>query len=129
MSRLQFGNNEDVDVGGRHAIFKVKSHGFADVFVEFVDSFTLREDIFADSPRTPKVTVIIGFDLYQHGLILQRLGPANHSCFHFWTKLSRGMRAKRLARRVIHTATKAAKPRMAYSIWSGSGRWSGCRFD
>jgi hypothetical protein len=113
MNRLQFGNDEDVDVGGGHAIFKVKTHSFADVLVEFIDSFPLREDIFADSPRTPKITVIVDFDLYQHGLILQRVSPADHSCFYFAARLSLGIRAKRAIRRVTQTATKAVKPMTA----------------
>jgi hypothetical protein len=83
MNGLQFGNDEDVNVGGGHSIFKVKSHGLADVLVEFVDSFALREDIFADSSRTPKVTVVVDLNFYEHKVILQRLRPLNHSCFWF----------------------------------------------
>jgi len=64
MNRLQFRNDEDVDVSGRHAILKMKGHSFANIFVEFVDSFALSEDIFADSTRTPKIAVVIDFDFY-----------------------------------------------------------------
>jgi hypothetical protein len=122
MNGLQFGNNEDVDIGGGHAILKMQRHGFADVFVELVNSFALRKDVFADAPSAPKVTVVIDFYFHQHDLILQRLGATGHLCFYFWAKWSRGTRAKRVARRVIQTATKAAKVRTAYSTWSGMGR-------
>jgi len=64
MNGLQFGNDEDVDVAGGHAVFKMEGHSFADVFVQLVDSFALRENIFADSTRTPKITIIVHFDLY-----------------------------------------------------------------
>jgi hypothetical protein len=73
MNGLQFGNDEDVDVGGGHAIYKMKGHSLADVFVQLIDSFGLREDVFADSPGAPKVAVVIDFHFYQHSLILQRL--------------------------------------------------------
>jgi hypothetical protein len=41
----------------------------------------LREDIFADSSRTPKVTVVVDLNLYEHNVILQRLRAVNHPCF------------------------------------------------
>jgi hypothetical protein len=111
MNGLQLGNDEDVDVGSRYAIFKVKSHGLAYVLVEFVDGFSLREDIFADSPRTPKFTVVIDFHFYQHKPILYRLSP--ETMLHFDAKSSRGMRAKRSVRRMTHRATKATNARTA----------------
>ncbi len=81
MNGLQFGNDEDINVGGGHSIFKVKSHRFADVLVEFIDGFALRENIFPDSTRAPKTTVIVDFDFYQHSVILQRLRAVDHPCF------------------------------------------------
>jgi hypothetical protein len=70
MNGFQFGNDEDVDATGGHAILKMQGHSLADVLLEIIDSFALREDIFADSPEAPKVTVVIDFHFYQHSLIL-----------------------------------------------------------
>lgn len=70
MNGFQFGIDEDVDVTGGHAILKMKGQSLADVLVEIVDGFALREDIFADSRGAPKVTVVIDFHFYQYSLIL-----------------------------------------------------------
>jgi hypothetical protein len=106
MNWLQFGNNEDVDVGGGHTVFKMQSHRFAYIFVKFVDSFTLRENIFADAPGAPKVTVVIDFDFYQHRFIIRRLGATGQLCF-VWNGIS-----KQLVRRcTFHSAI--ARIRMA----------------
>ncbi len=64
MNGLQFGNDKDVDVRGGHAILKMKGHSFSNIFVEFVHSLALGEDIFADSTGAPKVTVAIDFYFY-----------------------------------------------------------------
>jgi len=64
MDWLQFGNDENVNFASGHAILKVQGHSLANVFVKFVDSFALREEIFLDSPRAPKVAVVIHFDFH-----------------------------------------------------------------
>jgi len=70
MNWLQFRNDQDVKILGWYTILKVQFHCFADVLVEFVDGLTLGKDIFADSARTPKFTIIVYFDFDQHSLIL-----------------------------------------------------------
>jgi|SRR5277367_1968508 hypothetical protein len=110
MNRLQFGNDEDVDIGGGHAIFKMKGHSFADVFVQLVDRFALREDIFTDAPGAPKVTVVIDFDFYQHGLILQRLSSADHPRFYLPRRPEFGCVVKCASKRIDQTIAKMKNP-------------------
>jgi len=83
MNGLQFGNDENVDIGGGNPILKMKSHSLANILVEFVDGLALREDIFADSSRAPKVTVVVDLNFYEHNVILQRVRGLSHSCFWF----------------------------------------------
>lgn len=64
MNWLQFGNDEDVNIGCGHATLKVQSHGFANVFVKLVDGLALREDVFPDPAGAPKITVVIDFHLH-----------------------------------------------------------------
>jgi hypothetical protein len=70
MNRLQLGDDEDVDIASWYAIFKAHGHSFANVFVEFVDRLPWCEDIFSDSSRTPKISIVVHFNLHSQSPIL-----------------------------------------------------------
>ncbi len=53
MNWFQFGDDQNVDFRSRSPILEMKSDGFADVFIEFVDGGALGEDVFPDPTGAP----------------------------------------------------------------------------
>jgi hypothetical protein len=66
MWQFQFGDDEDIYVRTLSAVFEMQRDRFSNVAKQLVYSLPLRENIVADAPSTPHVTILIDFDFDEH---------------------------------------------------------------